>query len=307
MSTDRITPLESLPPEAVSAVKTKKLSGKKRLSQWLVLLKVLSQFDETVDDVHKKLKGRSIGTLVGTFVSMFISIFAIAFTEGHAVVIAVCGIVVLAFIVMAVIYGIKSSSLKKINLDNDFRKTLLPVLEILSEDIPPKGKIKLDLNLDDPSNKQYKISEKKLPPGKNRKLIERIYQLKSCSAEIPLVNGTVLILDVIKNPASYDRYYRNPRGKYKHKQKWKLLTTVTTSLLPAKEEFNVNEPDLSTLSAKEKIKLSEKKGVQLCKLSRKFKFKSADGVPEKHVPPDTIIDMFMKLCSMLNPAEQGRA
>ncbi len=173
--------------------------------------------------------------------------------------------------------------------------------EILTEDIQPKGKILLDLDLSNGTDKKYKTSEKKLPPGRFKKLIEKKFNIDCCSASVPLVNDTILKLDISKEFASYDRYYTNPRGKSKHKKKWKLLTVVTTALVPAGDELLVSEDKVSELISSEKIKLREKKGEQVCRLTRKFKFKSSDGsVPEKCVPPEAVIEMYMKLCSTLN-------
>ncbi len=56
------------------------------------------------------------------------------------------------------------------------------------------------------------------------------------------------------------------------------------------------------MAEQEKIKLKEKATGELCRLTRKFKSKSAAGVPEEPVPPELLVDMFMKLCAMLNPA-----
>jgi len=197
----------------------------------------------------------------------------------------------------------KSKSLKEINLDNSFRETLLPLLEILSEDIPPKEKISLALNIGDPAAKENKISEKELPPGRNIRLVERVYRVQTIHATIPLTNGTRLILDLVKQPASYDRRYRNRRGKTKYKQKWKMLTLVTAGLAPKSDDFAMDAAGVDRLAVSEKVKLKRKYGGQLCRLTRKFKSKSAMGVPEETVSPDLVLAMFMKLCAMLNPAQ----
>lgn len=302
MSEEETLSLKDLPPQVREAVKTKRILGKKRLREWLGFLPVLSRFDAQVDVRLKKVQGRSILFGVLAFLSLFATIFGTAFSDGNMMVLRSTGGVLLVFLLLFIIYRIKVSRLKKINLDNSFRETLLPLLQILSEDIPPKGKIFLDLNLGDPAAKGNMISEQKLPPGRNRKLIERVYRSKAVHAAIPLTNGARLILDIVKQPASYDRYYKNPRGKYKHKQKWKMLTLVTAGLIPPDDDFSVDAAKVDRMAKREKVKLKEKNTGELCRLTRKFKSKSAAGVPEEPVPPELLVDMFMKLCTMLNPA-----
>ncbi len=184
--------------------------GKKKLREWLGFLQVLSRFDAQVDVRLKKVQGRSILFGVLSFLSLFVAIFGTAFSNGNIGFVSVAGGVLFVFLLLFIIYRIKVSRLKRINLDNSFRDTLLPLLQILSEDIPAKGKIVLDLDLGCPAAKGNKISEQKLPPGRNRKLIERVYRFNAVHAAIPLTNDARLILDIVKQPASYDRYYKTP-------------------------------------------------------------------------------------------------
>jgi hypothetical protein len=294
--------LDKLPREFQDAIRNKRLTGKKKLRQWLVFLKVLSAFDEQVDERYKKVRRRFIGFGVGAAVAFFISIFITAGANGKPVATIPCGIVVATLLAGFIFYWIRSAGLKKINLDNSFRETLLPLLKVLSEDISAKAKIFLDLNLGDPTAKHCQVSEKKLPPGRNRKLIERVFSFPCIHAAIPLENGTRLLLDIVKQPASYDRYYRSARGKYKHKRKWKMITQVTAGIMPATEEFAVDETAVQQMANRQKVKLKEKAGGQVCRLQVKIKSKSATGVPEEAVSADVVLDMFMKLCTMLSPA-----
>ena len=303
MSETQVLNPETLPPDAQRIISTKKIRARKRLSGWLVLLRVLSQFDAVTDDAYSKAVGKLISSGVLIFICIFFLIFGLGITEGNLIIVAIGVPIALFGIIRAIIYGIKASRLKKNDLSNDFRETVLPLLEILSEDIQPKGKILLDLDMGDATNKQYKTSEKKLPPGRFKKLVETKYDIHCCSASVPLMNDTVLKLDISKEYASYDRYYTNPRGKSKHKRKWKLLCVVTTALVPAGDELAVSEDKVSDLVRSEKIKLREKKGEQVCRLTRKFKFKSADSdAPDDCVSPEAVIEMYMKLCSTLNAA-----
>lgn len=302
MSNEQPLTLNQLPPDANEIIKTKRILARKRLSQWLILLKTLSQFDAGTDVVLKKVQSKVIGSIVMLGITFFLFIFGLAFTEGNIVVVVV-GLSIALFVAFrAIFYGIKASKLKKVDLSNDFRETILPLLDYLSEDILPKGKILLDLDLSETSDKKHQVSKAKIPPGKFKKLTETVYESQCCSASIPLVDGTLLKLDISKKLASYNRYYRASSGKYKTKIKWKLLTIVTTSITPNEDDLCVSEDDIETLAVSEKIKLAEKKGGQVCKLTRKFKFRDpVGGIPQDCVSPEAIIEMYMTLCSALKP------
>lgn len=302
MATETTLSVDTLPPDIEEAVKTKRYAGKKRLRQWMVFLKILARFDEDVDERMNIAVKKSIMYGVGTFLAIFAFIMGAGISEGNPLVMGGTGVILLAMAFMLVVSLIRHSALNKINLDNSFRETLLPVLSLLSEDIQDKGKILLDLNLDDPTDKVYKISDRKIPPGRNRKLIERVYRFPAFHADIPLTNGSRLLLDMVKQPMSYERHYKTARGKYKRKTKWKMLTFVTAGLVPDSSEFDLDDSLVSQMAEQEKMKLKEKKGGRICRLTRKIKSKSPYGVPDDPVPPDMVVDMFMKLCTMLNPA-----
>lgn len=296
--------LETLPPEAKAVVKSKRISGRKKLSHWLSLLKTLSQFDKEVDEQYSMQSNRAITATVITCLCSVIVFISLMASEADKIVVAVSATIMPLLILTAIYFWIKSSALKKINLTNDFRETILPLFTLLAEDIQAGDKISLSMNLDTPARKQYQISQKKVPPGKNRKCVETVYEITCCHAEIPLVNGTVLNLEIKKIPVSIDRYYSSASGKSKHKQKWKQLTIVTGELYPSMNDFAFDEQSISAMQNTEKIKMKDKKGEPLCRLVRKFKNKSPGEPPEKTVAPEVVIEMFMTLCSMLKPAEK---
>lgn len=268
-----------------------------------MFLKTLSTFDEQVDAQLKKINSW-MGILgLTAFIAFGATIFLTAATEGNPAVLNTGGALLAGSLVLFFVLWNKSRSLKDINLDNSIRKTLLPLLEILSEDISPQEKLSLSLNMGHPAAKENKISENELPPGLNRNLVERVYRVQTVHAAIPLLNGARLILDLVKQPASYDRYYRNARGKSKHKKKWKMLTLVTAGVASKTDEFAVDPAALDRLAESQKVKLKRVHGGQLRCLTRKFKSKSATGVPENNIKPDLVLSMFMELCATLKPAE----
>ena len=303
MSSEEVLTLNRLPSEIQETIKNKGICAKKRLPEWLAFLNLLAQFDAQVDESSHALGKRILLCGFLLFATLFISIFALGMSGGNDLVGIGGGSVFVIVLLVFIVSIVKRMRLNKINLDDSFRATLLPVLDLLAEDIAPKGNIALELKLGYPAASERMLSERQLPPGRNKKLIERRYRAEVLHAVIPLSNGIRLLLDIVKQPVSYDRYYKNPRGKHKHKKKWKMLTLVTAGVIPAGEDFAINAAAVEKLAATEKVKLKEKWGEQFCCLTRKIKTKSESGIPQEQVAPEQVVAMFMRLCSMLKRAE----
>ena len=291
---------KKLSPEARMIVKNKGIKAKKSINKWVRLFKELAAFDQNLEIVRKKCRKKAVISAVVIFAGLFITIFGSAATDGNPVFFIVCCSVLLAAVMATVFYGIKTSRLSKIDLANDFRITLLPLLEMLKEDIAPQGRVLLDLDMKLGTEKACRTSSQKIDPGRFKKLVETIYDTRACHAVFPLVNGTKLHLSIARRYFAYKRFYRSSSGKYKSKIKWKLLTTVATEVHPPQNRLDLNSEKVSKLQKEEKIQLKEKSGHQVCRLIRRFKFKSPDGrTPDNCVEPEKIVDMYMQLCSAL--------
>lgn len=291
---------EGLSPEAQAVVEQKRLTGKKRLSEWLPLLRELEAFDSANDEAYKKTKGKAVGMGCTGGILIFGSIFVVSILPAA---VWLTGPVALGLIIAAIVFGVKASGLGKMDLENDLRLTLLPFLETIKEDIPPKGKIGLDLRLLSTVNKENNIGSTDLPTN-FIKLTETQFEQKTCSATVPLENGSTLTLDITRLMSRFDRRYRSARGKYKSKRKWKALITVAAGLTPSGESVSFDDERVGGLAYEEKVKQKD----NACRLVRRFKFKSADGnPPEEAVKPDDIIGMFMTLCKTLKSSQEGGA
>jgi hypothetical protein len=283
----------SLSPAAQQIVATKKVSGDDRLKGWFTVLREVAAFDNTVDELRAKASKRATIFLIISIALLFLGFFTFGITA----------IVAIPCIVLTIVYFVKKSKLSKIDLSNEFRTVLIPFLQTMSEDIQPKGRIALTLDMAGPSKEKI-VSEQEIPPGRFRKVRETIRQDPWCRLSAPLTNGARLILNVDNVYVTHDRYWRNPRGKSKHKAKWKKQVNVTAGLIPSGAlEFDKAEVD--SMAVMDKMKLKEKADSQMVRLTRKFKFKAVNQAPEESVTTDDLVGMFFHIGSALTEAQPG--
>ena len=283
----------SLSPAAQQIVETKKVSGEDRLKGWFTILREVAAFDNTADELRAKASKRATIFLIVSIVLLFLAFFTFGITA----------LLAIPCIVLTIVYFVKKSKLGKIDLSNEFRTVLIPFLQTMSEDIQPKGRITLELDMAGPSKEKI-VSEQEIPPGRFRKVKETIRQDPWCRLSAPLANGARLILNVDNVYVTHDRYWRNPRGKSKHKAKWKKQVNVTAGLIPAGAlEFDKAEVD--SMAVMDKMKLKEKADSQMVRLVRKFKFKAVNQAPEESVTTDDLVGMFFHIGSALTEAQPG--
>ena len=299
-----------LSPAARKAVTLKLVRGRKRLNEWRELLDELARFDSATDQLQSRAGKFAIGGIVllavGGFITLFTSIVAAGgglpvFVPILAAALPIGGLVLLVY------NGLRWSYYRKVDLANDFRVCIAPLLELLGHDLPPRGRVGLSLDLTGVT-KEKLVSTEKIPPGRFNKVIERVYEDPWCHLAATLADGSKMVLDITNRPVSYDRYWTTRRGaktKSKHKRKWKKLVLVTAALLPDAGKLAWDDGEVDAAATQEKIKLAEKKGTQVCRLVRKFKFASVGNAPEETISHEDILRMYMKLYSMLAPAGAG--
>lgn len=279
--------------EAQAIVQDKKLKGRRRYDQWIPLLRELEQFDALNDEAIKKTKKRVAKFVGGGIICLFLSFFI-------PIISVLTGSLTFCCFAAAVILGLKAKKLNSFDLENDLRLTILPFLDAIKDDVQPKGKITLDLNLLNTIHAQNKQPSRNLPT-QFRKLVETPFRQQICAVKVPLVNGITLLLDISREALRFDRTYTSRSGKIKNKRKWKLNVTVAAGLIPDGEMVRYDSEAIGNLAADQKVK---QKG-EACQLVRRFKFKSINSAPpEQSVEPGDIIAMFMTLCKTLKSAQK---
>ena len=283
----------SLSPAAQKIIETKKVSGDDRLKGWFTILREVAAFDSMADELRAKASKRFTIFLIISIVLLFLAFFTFGITA----------ILAIPCIVLAIVFYVKKKGYQKIDLANEFRSVLIPFLQTMSKDIQPKGRISLTLDMAGPSKEKI-VSEQEIPPGRFRKVKETIRQDPWCRLNAPLTNGARMVLQIDNLYVTHDRYWRNPRGKSKHKAKWKKQVMVTAGLIPA-GVLAFDKGEVESMAVMDKMKLKEKDKNQMVRLTRKFKYKAVNQAPEESVTTDDLVGMFFHIGSALTEAQPG--
>lgn len=288
----KVKKVEQLSAEAREVVKARKLSGSYELRRLFKLLGELAEFDEATGASRKSASNWMIGFIIATVV-VFVLAFVI-FPYGLILpVITVSG---------AIIMGLKHKRLSAVDLIDDFRTCLQPALRDLSRDLDPNQKIKVEMDLAGPVETKKK-GEKDLPPGRNTKLTETIYEDPWCEVRLPLADGATATLEFSTTYYKYYRRYRTSRGKTKSKTKWCKECTARATLVPpvpvAWQEQTLaraaGEP-----GAKAKL-LTPKGGVQGAQWQKTWSFKGVGDAPADAAPAREVVGILMRLYGAMRP------
>jgi len=303
--------LESLSPEAVAAMRDRKLAGQDSFKRWQKLLAELAAFDAQTDALMQAAKKRMITYFVLAIIMFFLMFFAIPVAGAlgdaaggvylAAALIAAIVALFVFFIVQIFRYMQKGKRLKNVDLLNDFRLCLIPFLDELAEDCDPKTKMKLNLDLSG-LTPQKVFNTRQVPPGRFRAVTETFSWDPWCHLSMKLIDGSVMILDLKNYVMAQKREWSNPRGKHKSKTKWRKIAIVSATLIPDVSDTEWDEAKLTERARQDKLKVTEKKGAKVARLVRKWKFKSVNQEPDVAVAPNEVMGMLMQLYGMLKAA-----
>ena len=286
--------VKDLTPAARTAVENKTIGGGWDGRSLIKLIGELERWDNVAEArkaiAAKIFKGSAIGSVIGFFAFVVIGGMAGEFLWGLLFFLAP-----LAALFMGICM---KKAARAIDLPNELRVSLRPVLRQLSQDLHPDEKIKVSMNLAGIDEKKC-FHTKSLPPGINRTLTQSTFMEDLCSIRLPLTDGSHAVLRIENTYLKIERRYTGRRGKSKSKTKWKKLSAVTAILIPP-ERINWDAARMSGINdpANAKIAFVEKDGVLAARMDRCYKFKAADGPPGNAVPAVEILRMFVRLSAM---------
>ncbi len=308
--------LDKLSNEAKSVVKTKRFSGRIKFGQLRDLLSELSRFDEITDALYKSAVNRSILTGVVLVLLIIGSALGVVFKwelknsigdpMAAAVIAAAFSLSVLAAALL-VFFIVKTVKLGRVDLGNDFRLCLAPLLDDLGEDVDPKSTVRAELSLGGLDSTKL-VDKKSMPPGRFKKVTQYVYRDDWCDLQFKFTDGGMARLAITNNFVKHDRRWtkRSASGKtkFKHKDKWKKLVLVTTSLAPAGSGLEWDEQKVESGAGGHKIKRGERKGNKSLELVGKFKYKAVNETPAEAPSREEVMGMFMRLYSMAAPSKE---
>lgn len=204
-------------------VRAKHFSGKLNIPALIDLLVPLAHFDESGDRSRHALRRLFFGSCVATVFSVVL----VGMSGGAAAVLPVP----LAAAGLAIGSGLRYRRLRDLDLSNNLRQVVVPLLAVLREEVDPQTPITLELDLRAPTARQKLVDETQ--PRSERgyfRVIDRFYKDAWMTAEAELISGARLGWTIVDQILEQTKTKRNARGKTKTKTKYKRRTDLSVRL-----------------------------------------------------------------------------
>lgn len=292
--------LGDLTPDAKGIVESRIYQGQKPFKEARRLLAELSRFDNQTDTLAAS--AGKMGCIFG--ILAVVLLFAIIFVAQTGL-IALIGAdlaLVAVFTIVALLYYRRYKAYKKVDLQNDFKKALLPLLDELGEDVDSKTPVTMKLDLAGLTDKKI-IKKEKLPPGRFKEVNKTVYQDPWCHLTLELADGNKIALAIKNYFIRIDRRWTNPRGKSKSKAKWQKRVVVSAQLYPDEAGAGWDQSKFKA-GAMQKMKLLDRKGSKVCRVVQKYKFKTVNEEPKETPPVPEMLGLLVQLYAMMTPVEQ---
>jgi hypothetical protein len=181
---------------------------------------------------------------------------------------------------------------RRIDLSNNFREFILPVLNVFREDIDPAHPVHLRLDLSPPTAKPKMQSESApYKKGVYYKIIDKIFVDPWMTAETVLVDGTRLSWSIKDEIRERSKTKKNPRGKIKTKTKYRKKTEIEVELGLRTKSYQIDAP------ADAEVKRGEKRNT--VRLEREQRMDSLNPIA-----PSALIDVITDIYRKARPAQK---
>jgi hypothetical protein len=275
---------------AESMVAEKKISGQWPLSQLFSIFDTLTQFDVQIEAKLAKFKKfATIGFIVAV-ISFFGTIFGMNVNPNIP-------FLTVPLLVISLVVGIVGLVLmfryKKMDLQNEFREYLRPLLENLQDDLKRDAPVSLELSLDPVEQKQFsKGRSDQYSVGVYHKCYDYSFERDFLNVKLRLNDGNRLMLTGTEVLIKTSKTKRNPRGKYKTKTKYKKRVMFDVRLSVDSEKFQCKQlPKEST----PKFYAKQSNGTPIIGIKFTEKLK---GLPDSMVPdPNVTLQHLVTLYS----------
>ncbi len=237
----------SLNAEQRRLLKTKQVTANRPIDAVISLLQPIAAYDRIGDKMRTRF-GCAAGILI---VLSIAGVIAASNDVPQRSVVLVLSL--LAAVTAVVAIGMWAWT-KGIDLSNNLRQFMLPVLSVFREDIDPKQKIQLRLDLGLPTAKgKLQQTNEPYSRGVYYKIVEAFYLDPWASAEMPLADGSILKWSIVDHIRERSQTKKNPRGKIKTKVKYTVKTHVDVELTLRSNAYSIAQ------SEGERMKQSAKK------------------------------------------------
>lgn len=271
----------SLSAEQKAILSEKKLDLRRPVDELLALLKPLA----ACDNVANKSQTR-FGCTFGLMIVVSIAAFIVASNIGWNAV--VTSVFVLSLVVMIGSF-VLWRWLKSIDVSNNLRSFVVPVLTLFREDFDAKSPVHLRLDLSSPTAKEKKTAESEpYKHGVYHKVIDTTFVDPWMSADALLVDGTKLSWSVTDRIRERKKTKKNPRGKIKTKTKYRKVSDLEVQLALRTKSYALANAELSADGKRSKVEVE-----------RSVKVDSLDPID-----PRALIDAITEVYRAARPAKK---
>ncbi len=274
----------TLSPEQKQILGRKQLEVDKPVGELLALLKPLAACD-TIANKSQTRFGCTFGLLI------VVTFAALIFFSNLG-----WGPLTLALLLLVVGATITAGWfwiwLRRIDVSNNLRQFVVPVLALFREDIDPQTPVHLRLDLSKPTASPKKTTEgAPYKHGIYHKVIDTLYVDPWMSAEAVLVDGTRLRWSVTDRIRERKKTKRNARGKYKTKTKYRKVSDLEVQLAMRTKTYTVAHAAITNDGKRSKLEVQ-----------RSVRTDSLDPID-----PRTLIDAITGVYRSLKPAKEVQA
>lgn len=271
----------SLSAEQKQILSRKKLEVARPVDELLAMLRPLAACDNVANKSQTRF-GCTFGVLIVMTVAAVIVFSNIGWGPLPLFVLAL-------FVVATIAFFWLWRWLAGIDVSNNLRQFVVPVLTLFREDIDPKTPVRLRLDLGKPTDSAKKASESApYKHGVYHKVIDSVYVDPWMSAETVLVDGTKLSWSVTDRIRERKKTKRNPRGKYKTKTKYRKVTDVEVQLAMRTKTYAVANAEVTNDGRRSKVEVQ-----------RSVRSESLDPVD-----PRALIDAITEVYRSARPAKK---
>ena len=238
----------SLNPEQKQILARKRIDVERPVDELLALLKPIAACDTLANQSQTRF-GCTFGVLLlMTFVAViFFSNIGWGPLTFGALLLFVAGAIVTCWMWMW---------LRGIDVSNNLRQFVIPVLALFREDIDPKTPVRLRLDLGKPIHATKKIDESKpYKHGVYYKVIDSTYVDPWMSAEAMLVDGTKLRWSVTDRIRERRKTKKNARGKIKSKTKYRKVSELEVQLAMKTKTYALADAEVTGDGKRSKVEV----------------------------------------------------
>ena len=237
----------SLSAEQKEILSKKQLDLDRPVDELLALLKPIA----ACDTVANKAQGRFGCTAALLFVVAFVALFIVP-SFGWTAFVAI-ELLLVAGAVASLAFWIW---LRGVDVSDNLRSFVMPILALFREDIDPSTPVHLRLDLRKPTDSSKKTNESApYKHGVYHKVVDTTYVDPWMTAETVLTDGTKLWWSVTDRIRERKKTKRNPRGKYKTKTKYRKVTDLDVQLGMKTKTYAVADAEVSSDGKRSKVEV----------------------------------------------------